>query len=332
MIPMKPDFLSFLQCPSCAGELALDGDGHDGTIRCLSCSSTFPIENGIPVFVREEDRVENYSKNFEMYWTQLPWHDSAAQRQRFYELTEWRPEDLAGKVILDAGCGGGRWLYQFANAGAKTIVAFDLTRSIHKAADLCRDFDQIHYAQADIFRLPFKPGAFDIVHCHGVLMTLPDQERGVKNLCTMVAPGGEAAFLVYRNLTWPQKLIDDVLCAVTKRLPTRVMFYLSLLPTLLEYVPGAVFLLENVIHLSGQRNFVQKHLHNFDWYSCAHRHRTDPEDLRKQMEAMGARTVRELDTNGFRVASRFEALGRFKRWALRHGLFLKATLGVRARF
>lgn len=334
---MKENLLEILRCPDCRGNFEptkthrSKDDITSGLLECTGCSTTYPIEGGIPRILSESDRRNNYNRNFEYYWLRMNWHRPQMNKERFYQLTEWRPEDIRDKVVLDAGCGGGRWLYQFAQGGAKEVVAFDYTRAVERAADLCRSFENIHYVQTDIFRMPFPDNIFDVVHCHGVLMATPDPRKGVDNLSRKVKEGGELAILLYRNLTKPQKVIDESICAVTKRLPTRVMYWLTIFPTLIEYVPGAVPLFENIVHLSGQPDFTLKHLHNFDWYTCEYRHRNSPNEVKGWLQHLGFEYVKILNTNDFRIKSRFPSVGRIKGMLLEKGFFLKGTLGVRAR-
>ncbi|OAI44231.1 hypothetical protein AYO38_09945 [bacterium SCGC AG-212-C10] len=59
---MRTDLLEILVCPMCKGELALNGteeaDGEivTGTLRCLQCAATFPIEDGIPNLIPPDMR------------------------------------------------------------------------------------------------------------------------------------------------------------------------------------------------------------------------------------------------------------------------------------
>jgi SAM-dependent methyltransferase len=334
---MKERLLELLYCPQCRGRFELRdartvaGEIVSGQVRCVACGASYPIMDGIPRLVDKSELTDNYSRNFQHYWLHMDWHRPAFNKQRFFELTEWTPKDIEGKYVLEAGCGGGRWLYQFADEGAREIVAFDYTLAIERARELCAQFPNIHYVQADIFKLPFPENRFDIVHCHGVLMATPDPREGIRNLGRAVKPGGELAVLLYRNLTRLQKAIDDAICGATKRLPTRAAYALTVLPTLAEYVPGAVPLLENVVHLSGQPDFTLKHLHNFDWYTCAYRHRNSPEEVTAWLREFGFTDVSILNTNEFRVRARSPRVRRLKEKLLERGAFLKATLGVRAR-
>ncbi len=333
---MKESLLSILVCPDCQKEFSLRGGRTfgaeivSGELECSGCGTRYPVLEGIPRILPESERRDNYSRNFQYYWLNMNWHRPAMTKQRFYELTEWRPGDLQGKFILDAGCGGGRWVYQFAEEGAREVVAFDYTLAVERAKAICGRFANVHYVQADLFRMPFPDDLFDIVHCHGVLMATPDPRGGIASLTRRVRPGGELAILLYRNLTGPQKLLDDAICGVTKRLPTWLMFYLTLGPTVIEYIPGAVPLLENVVHLSGQPDFTLKHLHNFDWYTCAYRHRNSPAEARAWLGELGFAGIKILNTNEFRVRSRFPKVRKLKEDVLERGFFLKATLGVRA--
>jgi len=330
---VKETFVDLLVCPETKAPFKLEvkesrgGEIVSGGLVSTGTGRRYPIIDGIPRILNEDELEMNYASNFYYYWTRMDWrvyHEST----RFWELTEWKPEDLRGKFILDAGCGGGRWLYHMARAGGR-MVALDYTRAIEKARQECKDFKDIDYVQGDIFKLPFKESLFDIVHCHGVLMATPSPERGVKHLARMVKPGGELAVLLYHELSRPQRIINRMLRSIPKRLPRPMAFYLSLVPTATEYVPGTVWLLGNIIHLSGQRTFTMKWLHNFDWYTCEYHHRTPYAELKKWYEEVGFEAPRELDTNEFRKRSRFAWMRNFRKSALENNLFLKATIGVR---
>jgi hypothetical protein len=161
-------------------------------------------------------------------------------------------------------------------------------------------------------------------------MATPDPRKGTENLGCKVRTGGEIFLLYYRNLSGAQKIIDDLVCFIPKRLPTKLAYQLALIPTLIEYIPGAVPVLENIIHLSGQPDITLKHLHNFDWYTCRYRHRNSPAEVWQWLRQMGFNQIKILDTNDFRIRSRSVKIRRFKEFLLRRGFLLKATLGVRA--
>lgn len=73
MQPMQriSEVLETIVCPVCHGHLALDAMGTSvvigtappvqGTIRCLECRRSYPIEDGIPVLLNERAILEHES-------------------------------------------------------------------------------------------------------------------------------------------------------------------------------------------------------------------------------------------------------------------------------
>lgn len=51
-MPLSPDLLSILVCPSCKGDLAYDADAQ--TLTCQACRLRYRIVDDIPVMLAEE--------------------------------------------------------------------------------------------------------------------------------------------------------------------------------------------------------------------------------------------------------------------------------------
>src|SRR5688572_13217675 len=114
---MRRSTFELLKCPQCHGTLALSASEADedqivqGSLECRTCAKTYPIKDGIPRFVA----AENYAHNFGVQWnmfrrTQLDSHSGhPISRDRFLHYTGWTRADLEGKLVLDAGCGAGRF-------------------------------------------------------------------------------------------------------------------------------------------------------------------------------------------------------------------------------
>ena len=188
--------LQILRCPSCASRLS---EGGDAALACRGCAARFPCVDGIPRFVPSG----NYSASFGFQWnrfrrTQLDSHTGVPiSSDRFYRETGWSQAHLAGKLVLDAGCGAGRFAEVALAAGA-TVVAMDSS----SAVDACRAnlaHERLHVLQADIYALPFAPGSFDCVYSLGVIQHTPDVERAVKSLVPPLKPGGELVVDVYQK-------------------------------------------------------------------------------------------------------------------------------------
>jgi SAM-dependent methyltransferase len=158
-----------------------------------------PCRGGVLRF-REDS---GYNSSFALQWNRFRTNQIDAVNgtqlslRRFAEAG-WEPGDLAGKRVLEAGCGAGRFTRILAEAGAR-LVTFDYS----SAVDACREnngrFSNAVFLQCDIFDMPFLPGVFDYVFCHGVLQHTPDPKGAFMALSRLVAPGGRISIDVYRK-------------------------------------------------------------------------------------------------------------------------------------
>lgn len=228
---MRREVLQLLRCPATAQELVLrvdsemQGEIETGVLTTTDGSREYPIRGFIPRFVPPQ----NYAANFGLQWikfrrTQL---DSVSgvpiSRDRFYRYTGWSPAELAGKRILDVGCGAGRFAEIALDAGAH-VVAVDYSAAV----DACRAnlgaSARLDVIQGDVYALPFKPESFDHVYCLGVLQHTPDVERAFRSLPLQLRPGGKLAVDVYpwllRNAMWSKYWLRPV----TKRVRADLLF------------------------------------------------------------------------------------------------------------
>lgn len=230
---MRAELLEILRCPVTGASLALSGAQMNGKEIEMGELSTpdgahrYPIRNGIPRFVPED----NYAASFGMQWnrfrrTQL---DSVSgvpiSRDRFQRFTGWTATDLAGKRVLDVGCGAGRFAEIALEAGA-WLVALDYSGAVDAARANLSSHEHLQVVQGDIFALPFALAQFDFVYCLGVLQHTPDVRRAFLSLPPMLTPGGKIAVDVYpwllRNLAWSKYWLRPI----TRRFPTNTLFHL----------------------------------------------------------------------------------------------------------
>jgi 2-polyprenyl-3-methyl-5-hydroxy-6-metoxy-1,4-benzoquinol methylase len=129
--------------------------------------------------------------------------DSAALRVRdadYLDHETWiRPAmqqlgDLAGKRVLDYGCGHGMASVVMARRGA-IVTGFDLSAGyVAEARRRAAANDvNIEFLQANAERLPFAAGSFDAVWGHAILHHL-DLRRASAELRRVLVPGGIAVF------------------------------------------------------------------------------------------------------------------------------------------
>jgi 2-polyprenyl-3-methyl-5-hydroxy-6-metoxy-1,4-benzoquinol methylase len=94
--------------------------------------------------------------------------------------------DLQGKRLLDGGSGGGHFSAAAAARGASVTsldVGENLLEQVKKRCETTR-------VVGSILELPFEDATFDVVLSTEVIEHTPDPERGVRELCRVVRPGG----------------------------------------------------------------------------------------------------------------------------------------------
>jgi 2-polyprenyl-6-hydroxyphenyl methylase / 3-demethylubiquinone-9 3-methyltransferase len=108
--------------------------------------------------------------------------------------------DLRGRLVLDAGCGGGLVARELAEAGA-TVVGID--RSLGSLGVARRAVSGAFApVQGRLERLPFADGRFDAVVAADVLEHLPDLPAAVAGLARVLAPGGSLVFDTINRTPW----------------------------------------------------------------------------------------------------------------------------------
>lgn len=148
-------------------------------------------------------------------------------RATFFNRTGLAPDDLAGAVVLDAGCGMGRYLRVAAEAGAN-VIGLDLSESTRAARELTADLaDRVLVLRGDLLRPPMAEGTFDQIYSIGVLDHTPDPRRAFLALARLLKPGGRIAIWVYRKERPLLERIIDTHRAVSTRLPLGVVLGLS---------------------------------------------------------------------------------------------------------
>jgi SAM-dependent methyltransferase len=190
--PLLARVLPILCDPASGTPLQLEGD------RLVSDCSQFPIVRGIPRFVSSDLYVRSFSFEWNTHsTTQLDFQRGGkSAEQQFIQKTGFFPEELRGKLVLDAGIGAGRYADVASGWGAD-VVGVDLSYAVEAAHRNFADRPNLLVAQADIAALPFAPGSFDYIFSIGVLHHTPDTRRYFLRLVPLLKPGGSIAIWVY---------------------------------------------------------------------------------------------------------------------------------------
>lgn len=203
---MKANLLEILRCPVTGGELRLEegkeehGEILEGQLVSADGTQKHPILNGIPRFVSSD----NYASSFGFQWlkfrqTQLDSYTGVpVSRKRFFDSTEWSPEEMKGKRILEVGCGAGRFTEVALAAGAK-VVSLDYSCAVEACWENHRANHNLNVLQGDIYHLPFALESFDYVFCLGVIQHTPDVKRAFMALAPHLKSGGKLSVDLYRK-------------------------------------------------------------------------------------------------------------------------------------
>lgn len=124
---------------------------------------------------------------FTDYSEEYPW--------RSYEFGYLGP--LAGKSIVDIGCGYHPTPIYFALAGAGRVCACDVSpkavQFMRRVANIYGVADRVTVHESPVERMPFASGEFDLMHGEAVLhhISLPPAAPEIRRV---LKPGGRAVF------------------------------------------------------------------------------------------------------------------------------------------
>ncbi len=300
-----------LRCPRCRGEF----DEWEGatSLRCRTCGSEYPVTNNVPR-LSGEPYVASFGRQWNRYDVERPEEDEATFRVK----TGTDASALSGQLVLDAGCGGGRYSKLVARHGAR-VVGVDLSSAVEKAATLCADLPNATIVQADLLNLPLVEHTFDFVFSIGVLHHTPDAREAFRQVARRVRPGGKLAVWLYRKNILPQEWINSGLRALTSRLPARVLEPLCVGLSLIGGIPIANKILNKVANFSNHPDWTLRVCDTFDWYAPRYQSHHTLDELKAWFADEGFVDIEEL---------RPARSGRFYDWAYRNNLVIGSGVNV----
>lgn len=280
------------RCIDCQGRLQTTNSG----MNCRSCGREYPFVDGVLRFVDAQD----YAGSFGFQWlkhdrTQLDSGMSHRSELDFMEKTGLGPEDFAGKLVLDVGCGMGRYAEVITRWGAH-VVGIDLSRAVEAAARNLADREAT-IIQADVFKLPFAPESFDMIYSLGVLHHTPDCEKAFKSLPRLLKPAGRIAIWLYSAYN-PWYRASDFYRKCTRKMSQKNLHRLCKIAVPYYTVDNAIRKVPLIGRLiSGTMRMVLplaqdpdpewRVLDTFDWYSPWYQSKHTYEEVFRWFESCG---------------------------------------------
>jgi 2-polyprenyl-6-hydroxyphenyl methylase/3-demethylubiquinone-9 3-methyltransferase len=162
----------------------------------LGVAGTWLVSDIMPVMNADPLELQKFSELAHRWW------DPTSEFRPLHEINPLRLEwinalvPLAGKRVLDVGCGGGILAEAIAKKGAN-VKGIDLSEKALKVAELhsLESGVQVNYELVAAEALAAREaGQYDVVTCMEMLEHVPDPSAIVQACATLVKPGGRLFF------------------------------------------------------------------------------------------------------------------------------------------
>ncbi len=200
-----------LCCPACRGGLEYRREAQE--FYCGRCRFTFPIVDGIPVLF-PCDTKSRMDELFGRYW-------DAPEKAQLYDANVEGAQEIFGTynheaeifgivryydpenldMILDAGCGNGRFMQTFPEGSVR--IGLDASLNLLRITKQKLRTDLLVCGELE--HIPFKNGLFGTVISCRVLQHLRAQEAAVREMARVVREGGDVILELYNR--WNLKTI-----------------------------------------------------------------------------------------------------------------------------
>ena len=273
--------IDLLQCPDDAHPLtpvSLSREGEPGVwgtesaLKCVECGTAYPIKDGVPRFIGEA-----VDEGFDYRWERNP-RPQATTDGVFEQKTGWKRGALDGKIVLDAGCGIGRFSVSAQEWGAKQVVGLD--GSTHGIAAAVKNVgERFSAVQGDLLKLPLRDESVDAAFSIGVLHHTASTKDAFQRVAKTVKRGGELAVWLY-----PQPVPDTLLPAldflheITRACPPDVLYDIierhadSMRASILLPHAHDARVAQSLLRISSSRDPVEMISDTFDWHTPRYRY------------------------------------------------------------
>lgn len=201
--------LPFLCCPTCRFdklEFQLSKKNtHPTAILCTRCGTTYPIIKGVARLHKNlSRRVKVQSKVYSYFHSLFTKENSFNYRQSDKRVVtktlNFAEDDFRSRILLDAGCGIGRFSYPIAKMVQDgLVICMDISEGVESAYENLIEFENYVVIQGDILNPPFRDQVFDAVLSWGVIHHTENPRLAFTELTRILKMGGKLGIYVYES-------------------------------------------------------------------------------------------------------------------------------------
>lgn len=178
---------------------------QDGYIKCDNCNDRYRIfEDIIFIEKQQNDKDVNYQSKIYSYWWNESHkdiiYDKDATKKIFFSTLNLVNEDIKNKIVLDAGCGNGRFSDLISDLNPDLLVIADVSDGIYQAKKKIENKNLNFIAvKGDLNKIPFKYAIFDIIYSWGVIHHTPNPRFTFDNISKLCRINGRFGIYVYKQ-------------------------------------------------------------------------------------------------------------------------------------
>ena len=266
-------------CPECKGELEITSED----LHCPSCDLNFEITDGVPIMASDEEDV------FDARWVR----NQKPQATDQWWKALWGSEYPKGKLILDGGCGIGRYAQRAIQEGA-SVIGLDISPAAIAATK--QNAPGAICIQGSLLGIPLPNNFVDAAYSIGVLHHTPDPEIAFRELVRVTKPGGLVAVWVYAYASGSPEFfpVADMLHEITRACPKDKLYevFKKYAPRIRDIYHDRWEPLMQVLRVSISKNDEECTSDSFDWHGPRYRSRHSEEEVKDWFVSAGCEVLK----------------------------------------
>lgn len=178
---------------------------HEGYLKCDNCNDRYNIIEDI-IFIEKKinsKTVEYQSKIYSYWWNESHKdinYDKGDTEKILYSTLSLKNKDFENKIVLDAGCGNGRFSDLISNSNPKLFVIADVSDGIYQAKKNIENKNINFIAiKGDLNIIPFKSNTFEIIYSWGVIHHTPNPRFTFNNISKFCRINGKFSIYLYKQ-------------------------------------------------------------------------------------------------------------------------------------